>query len=243
MAENQVQIFDSTLRDGAQGQGISFSLEDKIKIVKALDDIQVDYIEAGNPGSNPKDMEFFKRLKNVELKHSKVVAFGSTRRPNIKAEEDKNIKDLLSSEADAMVIFGKSWDFQVTDIIRTSLDENIHMIEDTIKYLCSKNKKVIFDAEHFYDGYKSNRDYALKTIKAAKESGADVAVLCDTNGGTLPHEIFEITKDVTEKVDINLGIHSHDDMGLAVANSIMAVEAGVTCTRNLHRNWGKVWKC
>ena len=227
MAENQVQIFDSTLRDGAQGQGISFSLEDKIKIVKALDDIQVDYIEAGNPGSNPKDMEFFKRLKNVELKHSKVVAFGSTRRPNIKAEEDKNIKDLLSSEADVMVIFGKSWDFQVTDIIRTSLDENIHMIEDTIKYLCSKNKKVIFDAEHFYDGYKSNRDYALKTIKAAKESGADVAVLCDTNGGTLPHEIFEITKDVSEKVDIKLGIHSHDDMGLAVANSIMAVKAGV----------------
>ena len=170
MAENQVQIFDSTLRDGAQGQGISFSLEDKLKIVKVLDDIQVDFIEAGNPGSNPKDMEFFKRLKNIELKHSKIAAFGSTRRPNTKAKEDKNIKDLLSSEADVVVIFGKSWDFQVTDIIRTSLEENIQMIKDTIKYLSDKGKKVIFDAEHFFDGYKANKEYAISTIKAAKES-------------------------------------------------------------------------
>ena len=227
MAENQVQIFDSTLRDGAQGQGISFSLEDKLKIVKVLDDIQVDFIEAGNPGSNPKDMEFFKRLKNIELKHSKIAAFGSTRRPNTKAKEDKNIKDLLSSEADVVVIFGKSWDFQVTDIIRTSLEENIQMIKDTIKYLSDKGKKVIFDAEHFFDGYKANKEYAISTIKAAKESGADTAVLCDTNGGTLPHEIFEITKSISELVDIKLGIHSHDDMGMAAANSIMAVKGGV----------------
>ena len=226
MAQNQVKIFDSTLRDGAQGQGISFSLEDKIKIVKALDEMQIDYIEAGNPGSNPKDMEFFKRLKDVKLKNAKVVAFGSTRKPNINVEDDKNLKDLLSSGADTIVIFGKSWDFQVTDIIKTSLDENIEMIKDTIKYLCKKEKEVIFDAEHFYDGYKANKDYAMATLKAAEEAGAQVVILCDTNGGTLPQEIYDITKIVKGQISIELGIHSHDDMGMAVANSIMAVEAG-----------------
>lgn len=226
MAQNQVKIFDSTLRDGAQGQGISFSLEDKIKIVKILDSIKVDYIEAGNPGSNPKDMEFFKRLKEIELKHAKIVAFGSTRRANIKAEDDKNLKDLLSSEADILVVFGKAWDFQVVDILKTSLDENLKMIKDTIEYLCKKNKTVIFDAEHFYDGYKANKDYAIATLKVAEEAGAQVVTLCDTNGGSLPQEIYDITQIVKEKVSIEVGIHSHDDMGMAVANSIMAVEAG-----------------
>ena len=226
MEQNQVKIFDSTLRDGAQGQGISFSLEDKIKIVKALDEMQIDYIEAGNPGSNPKDMEFFKRLKDVELKTSKLVAFGSTRKPNIKVEDDKNLKDLLSSGTDIIVVFGKSWDFQVTDIIKTALDENIQMIKDTIKYLCKNQKEVFFDAEHFYDGYKENKDYAMATIKAAEEAGAKVVVLCDTNGGTLPQEIYEITKVVKNEISIEIGIHSHDDMGMAVASSIMAVQAG-----------------
>ncbi|MFL0164802.1 citramalate synthase [Candidatus Clostridium helianthi] len=228
MAQNQVKIFDSTLRDGAQGQGISFSLEDKIKIVKVLDEIKVDYIEAGNPGSNPKDMEFFKRLKDVELKNAKVVAFGSTRRPKINVEDDKNLKDLLSSGADTIVVFGKSWGFQVTDIIKTSLSENVNMIKDTIEYLCVKGKEVIFDAEHFYDGYKANKEYAMATLKAAEEAGAKVVVLCDTNGGTLPQEIYNITKSIKETMKVELGIHSHDDMGMAVANSIMAVEAGAS---------------
>ncbi|MDR3593710.1 citramalate synthase [Clostridium sp.] len=228
MHENQVKIFDSTLRDGAQGQGISFSLEDKIKIVRALDEMQVDYIEAGNPGSNPKDMEFFKRLKDVHLNNSQVVAFGSTRRPNINVEDDKNLQDLLSSGADTIVVFGKSWDFQVTDIIKTSLDENINMIKDTIEYLCKKEKQVIFDAEHFYDGYKAKKDYAMATVKAAEEAGAKVVVLCDTNGGALPQDIYDITKDVKEQISTEVGIHSHDDMGMAVANSVMAVEAGAT---------------
>ena len=226
MEQNQVKIFDSTLRDGAQGQGISFSLEDKIKIVKALDEMQIDYIEAGNPGSNPKDMEFFKRLKDVELKTSKLVAFGSTRKPNIEVEDDKNLKNLLSSGTDIIVVFGKSWDFQVTDIIKTSLDENIQMIKDTIKYLCKNEKEVFFDAEHFYDGYKENKDYAMATVKAAEEAGAKLVVLCDTNGGTLPQEIYEITKAVKNEISIEIGIHCHDDMGMAVASSIMAVEAG-----------------
>ena len=226
MAGNQVKIFDSTLRDGAQGQGISFSLEDKIKIVRILDEMHVDYIEAGNPGSNPKDMEFFRRINEIELKHSKIVAFGSTRRPNIKVEEDKNLKDLISSNSEIIVVFGKSWDFQVTDIIKTSLEENLQMIKDTINYLCKNNKKVIFDAEHFYDGYKSNKDYAMATIKIAEEAGAKTVVLCDTNGGTLPSEIYQITKNAKESVSVEVGIHSHDDMGMAVANSIMAVETG-----------------
>jgi len=226
MEQNQVKIFDSTLRDGAQGQGISFSLEDKIKIVKALDEMQIDYIEAGNPGSNPKDMEFFKRLKDVELKTSKLVAFGSTRKPNVTVEDDKNLKDLLSSGTDIIVVFGKSWDFQVTEIIKTSLDENIEMIKDTIKYLCENEKEVFFDAEHFYDGYKENKDYAMATLKAAEEAGAKAVVLCDTNGGILPQEIYDITKAVKSEISIEIGIHSHDDMGMAVASSIMAVEAG-----------------
>ena len=226
MEGNQVKIFDSTLRDGAQGQGISFSLEDKLKIVKVLDEMNIDYIEAGNPGSNPKDMEFFKRLKEINLNNSKIAAFGSTRKPNIKAEDDKNLKDLLSSGADTVVVFGKSWSFQVTEIIKTSLDENIQMIKDTIKYLCENGKEVFFDAEHFYDGYKENKDYAMAALKAAEQAGAKVAVLCDTNGGTLPQEIYDITKAVRNEINIEIGIHSHDDMGMAVANSIMAVEAG-----------------
>jgi 2-isopropylmalate synthase len=226
MEQNQLKIFDSTLRDGAQGQGISFSLEDKVKIVKVLDEMHIDYIEAGNPGSNPKDMEFFKRLKDIHLNNSKIAAFGSTRKPNVKAEDDKNLKDLLSSGADTVVVFGKSWGFQVTDIIKTSLDENIQMIKDTIKYLCENGKEVFFDAEHFYDGYKENKDYAIATLKAAEEAGAKVVVLCDTNGGTLPQEIYDITKAVRNEINIEIGIHSHDDMGMAVANSVMAVEAG-----------------
>ena len=228
MQDKEVRIFDSTLRDGSQGQGISFSLEDKIKIVKALDDLGVAYIEAGNPGSNPKDMEFFKRIQNVELKNAKVAAFGSTRRSNITVDQDANLKNMLLAKTDVAVIFGKSWDFQVTDIIKTTLEENIKMISDTIAYLVNKGKEVIFDAEHFFDGYKSNPQYAIETLKAAKEAGASTMVLCDTNGGSLPDEIKEITSVVVNKVDGEIGIHCHNDIGMAVANSVIAVQAGVT---------------
>ncbi|MEN8076935.1 citramalate synthase [Clostridioides difficile] len=223
-----VEIFDSTLRDGAQGQGISFSLEDKVKIVKALDEMGIDYIEAGNPGSNPKDMEFFKVVKNIKLKNSNLVAFGSTRKPDIKVEDDENLKSLIKAETDVVSIFGKSWSFQVTDILKTSLDENLNMIRDTIRFLNSKNKKVIFDAEHFFDGYKSNKEYSMMTLKAAKEAGANVLVLCDTNGGTLPNEIKEITNEVVKTFGNIIGIHCHNDIGMAVANSIMAIDAGAT---------------
>lgn len=224
----KIDIFDSTLRDGAQGQGISFSLEDKLKIVKVLDDIGVAYIEAGNPGSNPKDMEFFNRAKGLKLKTAKLAAFGSTRRPDIKVEEDNNLKNLLNAETEVTVIFGKSSAFQVTDILKTTLDENLNMINESIIYLKEKGKEVIFDAEHFFDGYKENSEYALKTLKAAKDAGADAVVLCDTNGGSIPSEIKEICNVVREAVEGTIGIHCHNDIGLAVANSIVGVESGVT---------------
>ncbi|NLL30263.1 MAG: citramalate synthase [Clostridiales bacterium] len=228
MSNKTIEIFDSTLRDGAQGEDIAFSLEDKIKVALALDKIGVTFIEAGNPGSNPKDMEFFKRMKEIKLSNSKLVAFGSTRKPNIRAEEDKNLKSLMGAETEAVAIFGKSWDFQVEEILKTTLEENINMIFDSIEFAKKNNKEVVFDAEHFFDGYKSNKEYAIKAIKTAKKAGADVIVLCDTNGGTLPNEIKKISKEVVEKIGGRIGIHCHNDIGLAVANSLAAVEEGVT---------------
>lgn len=228
MTKRKVDIFDSTLRDGAQGEGISFSLEDKLKIVKALDEIGVSYIEAGNPGSNPKDMEFFKRIKEFKLSNSKVAAFGSTRRPNIESCEDVNLKKILEADTDVVVIFGKAWDFQVVDILKTSLEENLNMIKDSIEFLKEKDKEVIFDAEHFFDGYKSNSEYAIKTLEVAKQSGADIIVLCDTNGGTLPSEVKSIVEDVSLEIGGKIGIHCHNDIGMAVANSIIAVDSGTS---------------
>lgn len=223
-----IEIFDSTLRDGAQSQGVSFSLEDKIKIVKALDEFGVDYIEAGNPGSNPKDMEFFEKIKSLNLEVAKIAAFGATRRPNITVQTDENIKSLLKAETEVVVIFGKSWSVQVTDILKTSLEENLDMIRDTIKFLRDNKKEVIFDAEHFFDGYKEDSEYALLTLKVAKDAGAKTIVLCDTNGGTLPSEVNSISKKVVNEINIDVGIHCHNDMGMAVANSISAIEAGIT---------------
>lgn len=225
--ERRIEIFDSTLRDGAQGQGISFSLEDKVKIVKALDDIGIDYIEAGNPCSNPKDMEFFRIIKGFDLVNSKLVAFGSTRKPDTKVVDDENIKSLINAETKVVSIFGKSWSFQVIEILKTSLEENLSMIRDTIKYLKSKDKEVIFDAEHFFDGFKEDKEYSLSTLRVAKEAGAKVLVLCDTNGGTLPSEIKCISEEVVNLLGENIGIHCHNDIGMAVANSIIAVGAGI----------------
>jgi len=238
MAKN-VEIFDSTLRDGAQSEGISFSVSDKLNIVKALDGVGVKFIEAGNPGSNPKDLEFFKKIKNIKLENAHIVAFGSTRRRNINAEDDNNVKSLLSADTEYITIFGKSWDFHVTDIINTTLEENLNMIKDTISYLKSKGKKVIYDAEHFFDGYKNNPEYALKTLEIAKEAGAISVVLCDTNGGCLPNEIFEITKTVCDKVNIKVGIHCHNDSGVGVANSLLAIQAGATHVQGTFGGFGE----
>ncbi len=226
MMKNKVIAYDSTLRDGAQAQGVSFTVEDKLKIVKKLDDLGVGYIEAGNPGSNPKDLAFFERVASLKLKHAKVIAFGSTRKIGIKAKDDRNLKSLLSANTQAVAIFGKSWDYQVTDILRTTLQENLAMIGDTIAYLKQLGKEVIFDAEHFFDGYKANPDYAMQTLKAAADAGADVLCLCDTNGGTFPEEVFQLTQKVIESFGVQVGIHCHNDCEMAVANSIAAVKAG-----------------
>lgn len=225
---NKVYLFDSLLRDGSQAQGISFSVEDKFKIVKTLDDFGIDYIEAGNPQSNPKDMEFFKKAKDIKLKYSKLCAFGSTRKPNLEAQVDVGLQALVEAETEAVAIFGKSWDFHVTDIINTTLEENLNMVRDSILFLKEMKKEVIFDAEHFFDGYKSNREYALKVIQAAIDAGADFIALCDTNGGSLPWEVEEIVSVLVNQYGFNnLGIHCHNDSAAAVANSLSAVRAGV----------------
>lgn len=236
----KIEIYDSTLRDGAQSEGISFSVYDKIKIVKALDKMGVPFVEAGNPGSNPKDLEFFEELQNIELKQTQVVAFGSTRRREIKVEEDGNVQSLLKAKTKHIAIFGKSWDFHVTDIIHTTLDENINMIQDTIEFMIQQGKEVTYDAEHFYDGYKANPDYALKTVQAAESAGAKRLVLCDTNGGCIPSEITDITEKV-KKLCPNtiIGIHAHNDSGLAVANSIIAVESGATHVQGTFVGFGE----
>jgi 2-isopropylmalate synthase len=227
MPGQRVIAYDSTLRDGAQAQGVSFSVEDKLKIVQRLDQLGIGYIEAGNPGSNPKDLEFFARVGELDLQHARIIAFGSTRRIGITAAEDKNLQSLLSANTQAVAIFGKSWDYQVTDILRTTLAENLAMIGDTIAYLKSQGKEVVFDAEHFYDGYKANAEYALSTLQAAADAGADVLALCDTNGGTFPNEIFEITRAVVSRfAPLAIGIHCHNDCEMAVANSVAAVQAG-----------------
>ena len=221
-----IVIFDSTLRDGAQAEGISFSVGDKLKIAQALDNFGVGYIEAGNPGSNPKDLEFFNKLKEIKLQTAKLAAFGATRKSGIAAPDDKNIQSLLNAETEVIAIFGKSWDFHVTDIIRTTLDENLNMIRDTIAYLKSLGKEVIYDAEHFFDGYKANPGYAMQTLQAAADAGADCLCLCDTNGGCFPLEIYEAVQKCVNIFVVPIGIHCHNDSGMAVANSIMAVEAG-----------------
>lgn len=224
----KVQIFDSTLRDGAQGENVNFSVEDKFSVMQALDEFGIDFIEAGNPASNPKDMEFFKRAEEYPPKHSKLVAFGSTRRKNISCKEDANLNALAETNVEYVSVFGKSWDLHAEEIICTTLEENLKMISDTIEYLTKKGKKVFFDAEHFFDGFKHNPEYALETLKAAEKAGAEAVVLCDTNGGCFPDEIAEITEKAVQTVKIPVGIHCHNDTGCSVANSVAAVKAGAS---------------
>ena len=224
----KVFMFDSTLRDGVQGENVNFSVEDKLKVMKVLDDFGIDFIEAGNPASNPKDMEFFKKAESYSLKHSKLVAFGSTRRKNTSCEDDSNLGVLAETNVEYISVFGKSWDMHAIDILNTTLEENLNMISDTISYLVSKGKKVFFDAEHYFDGYKANSEYALRTLRTAENAGAEAVILCDTNGGCFPDEIAEIVRISAEAVNIPIGIHCHNDTGCAVANSISAVKAGAS---------------
>ncbi|ACL69844.1 citramalate synthase [Halothermothrix orenii] len=223
-----VSLYDTTLRDGAQGEGISFSLDDKLKIVYRLDELGIDYIEGGWPGSNPKDEEFFKKVRNLKLNNARIVAFSSTRRPGIKVENDSNILKLLEAGVDTVTIFAKSWDFHVTHALEITLDDNLDLIFDTVSFLKDKGLKVFFDAEHFFDGFEANPDYTLKTILTAQDAGADLIVLCDTNGGQLTSQIENTIKKVKEKVSVPLGIHLHNDGGLGVANSLAAYENGIS---------------
>ena len=234
-----IKIFDTTLRDGTQGEGISLSVEDKLKIAQKLDTLGVSYIEGGWPGSNNKDIEFFIRVKELSFKHAKVTAFGSTRRKGTKAENDPNLNRILEVGVAAAAIFGKSWDFQVHTAIQTTLEENLAMIYDSVRYLKSNGLEVIYDAEHFFDGYKSNPEYALATIKQAEAAGADWIALCDTNGGTLPHEITEIVKTVCQNIATPIGIHAHNDCELGVANSIAAVMAGARQVQGTINGYGE----
>ncbi|OGC32336.1 citramalate synthase [candidate division WOR-1 bacterium RIFOXYB2_FULL_48_7] len=234
-----LKLFDTTLRDGAQTEGISFSVEDKIKIVKLLDDFGIHYIEGGWPGSNPKDVEFFNRMRSVQLKNAKLVAFSSTRRPGIAVSEDKNILTLLAAGTPVVSIFGKSWDFHVTDALKISLDENLAMIRETIAYAKQHGKEVVFDAEHFFDGYRANPAYALRCLQVAEEAGADVLCLCDTNGGSLAFQVQDVLKDIAGKFKPPLGIHAHNDSECAVSVSGMAVKCGCTHVQGTINGYGE----
>jgi 2-isopropylmalate synthase len=223
----KVFIYDTTLRDGSQAEGVNFSIEDKIRIAEKLDEFGIDYIEGGWPYANPKDNLFFQKIKRIKFRHAKPVAFGSTRKPGLKVGEDKQVESLVRAETPVITIFGKSWDLHVKEALRTSLEENLDMVYETVEFLKRYAEEVIFDAEHFFDGYLSNPEYALAVLEAAIRGGADWVVLCDTNGGRLPHEVQEITRVVRERFPrVKIGIHAHNDSETAVANSIMAVMAG-----------------
>jgi len=221
-----VEVLDTTLRDGAQTANISFTLNDKIRIALLLDELGIDYIEGGWPGSNPKDEEFFKEIKKYSLTKAKVAAFGSTRRKEFPAKEDPSLNAIIKSDVEVAVLFGKSWTLHVTDVLKIGLKENLDLVYDSISYLKSHGLKVIFDAEHFYQGYKEDKEYALSVLKTAKDAGADVLVLADTNGGSLPHEVYAITADVVKNVKTKVGLHMHNDSGCAVANTLMGVLSG-----------------
>lgn len=239
----QIFLYDTTLRDGAQREGISLSIEDKLSIVAKLDDLGINFIEGGWPGANPKDGEFFRKVREIPLKQVEIVAFCSTRRPHKPVETDPLLQEIIKAGTNWITIFGKSWDLQVTEGLQTTLTENLGMIKDTIKYLRSQQKRVIYDAEHWFDGYKHNPEYALLTLSSALAAGAEWLVLCDTNGGTLPYELNQIVTEVVEKLgqdqEINLGIHTHNDSGTAVANALEAVRAGVRMVQGTFNGYGE----
>lgn len=235
-----ILVYDTTLRDGTQGENISFSAEEKLKIALRLDDFGVHYIEGGWPGSNPRDMQFFELARASGLRSARLAAFGCTRRPGVSAAADEKLKALIDSGAPVVTVFGKSWDLHVTEVIQTRLEENLEMIRDTVAHLRRHGREVVYDAEHFFDGFKRNRDYALKTLVAAAAGGADFIVLCDTNGGSLPFEVEAAFAEVRERCGRTpLGIHAHNDCGLAVANTLAAVRAGAVMVHGTINGYGE----
>ena len=240
MKDNWVEIYDTTLRDGAQGEGLAYSVEDKIKIARALDEIGVAFIEGGWPGANPKDVEFFERAKSIQLANAVFAAFGSTRKANALAADDNVVQGLLAAQTPVVTIFGKSWDFHVDIALKTTLEENLRMIADTVSHLKSCGRRVLYDAEHFFDGYRANAEYALDTLAAAAQAGAETIILCDTNGGRFPEQIADAVALVRKRLpNVRIGIHCHNDSELAVANSIAAVEAGATHVQGVMNGYGE----
>lgn len=238
---NRVELYDTTLRDGTQQEGISLSVEDKLAITQRLDELGIDVIEGGFAGANPKDDEFFRRAKSLQLKHAVLAAFGNTRRANSDAADDPTLQALLDTGAPVLTLVGKSSDFQVRDVLGTSLEENVAMIADSVRYLKSQSRRVMFDAEHFFDGYKSNPEYAVQALRVAIEAGAERVILCDTNGGTLPSEVGRITEEVGKALgsDVAIGIHTHNDTDTAVASAIAAVEAGAMQVQGCINGYGE----
>ncbi len=234
-----ITLYDTTLRDGTQREGFSLSVEDKIRICQRLDDLGIHYIEGGFPGSNPKDAEFFERARDIKLHQAVISAFGATCRREAEAADDPGLRALVETGCKAVCIFGKAWDLQVTETLQTSLEENLRMVRDSVTFLKSQVGTVFFDAEHFFDGYARNAGYAIEVCRAAAEAGADAVVLCDTNGGTLPHEVLRAVNAVALVIDVPLGIHAHNDSGCAVANSILAVDAGCKHVQGTINGYGE----
>lgn len=239
MKKPEIEIYDTTLRDGSQGEGVNFSVADKIRIAEKLDAAGIHYIEGGWPGSNPKDIEFFKQIRKKKLQNAQVAAFGSTRRKGVNAEDDEQVKLLIDAKTPVVTIFGKTWLLHVTEVLGTTPEENRAMIRDTVAFLKKNKRFVIYDAEHAFDGYKDDPEYAMSTFKAAEEGGADYVVLCDTNGGSLPTEIAEITAKVKGALKCEVGIHTHDDIGLGVANALAAIGAGATHVQGTINGYGE----
>lgn len=235
----KVYIYDTTLRDGSQAEGVSFTVADKVKIARKLDEAGVHYVEGGWPGSNPKDKEFFALMQKSPLKNARLAAFSSTRRKGMKASEDPNYKDLLDARTPVVCIFGKTWDLHVLDVLKTTLEDNLEIIRDSVSFLKKHKKEVVYDAEHFFDGYKHNPEYAVKTLQTAQGAGADILVLCDTNGGSLPEEVAGIISELQDQIDIPLGIHTHNDLDLAVANSVAAVQSGCVQVQGTFNGFGE----
>jgi len=222
-----LEVYDTTLRDGAQAEDVSFSADDKVRVAQKLDELGVQYIEGGWPGANPRDIEFFRMIKTIPLEHATVVAFGSTRKADNPVQKDPNLDALLAADTSTITLFGKTWTFHVAEALGVTLDQNLDMIGESIAYLRAKNRRVFYDAEHFFDGYKADPEYALKTIQRAVREGAERVILCDTNGGTMPWDIREICAAVRRECPVPLGIHAHNDTEMAVANSLVAIEAGI----------------
>ena len=239
IVNNRIEIYDTTLRDGTQGEAINFSVADKCRIAEELDSLGVDFIEGGWPGSNPRDVAFFAEARRLKLKHARIAAFGATRRRGLTCESDKSIQSLIEAQTPVVTVFGKSWELHVTEALRMSLEENLDIIADTVKYLSRNADVVVYDAEHFFDGYRTNPEYAIDTLKAAASSGANRIVLCDTNGGSLPEEVGSVTRTVSDLIKIPLGIHCHNDGELAVANTLAAVAGGAIHVQGTINGYGE----